>query len=243
MEAQTGPRPRSPSVLNSLCMSTAAAAGHTGEIALPDVQPQQEPVHGGGHLLRHITAVVLGVLIALGLVAGVEWIYHRHTASETRQSLRREIENNQKLIARDLHSIDVDRSEMQGNMVALRALLRNPNAKVQVTVTWNWESPTDSAWLAARDTRALALMKGSIAQLYAEIYARQQLVADESQAFRRTQSKVLVPMMVEGEFRDASPSQIEEALHNCAEVITHLQLLADSLKALDASYATALRNG
>ena len=205
-----------------------------------DVHPPHEPVHGWRDFLLHILTITIGLLIALGLEAGLEWIHHRHVVAEARENIRREIEDNRKLIAADRQSINADIQRMGADMVALRALRDNPNAKVAVTLNWTWSGLSSSAWTSARDTGALTLMTYSKVQGFADVYTQQQLVNDAGTLLFQTQSKALVPMSIEENFKNAQPSQIDEALHRCAEVIVQLHLLNDLLDGLEASYNHAL---
>lgn len=207
-----------------------------------DVHPLHEPIHGRRDFLLHIATITIGLLIALGLEAGVEAIHHRHIVTQARENIRRELENNQKAVPGNLREIEADRKRMLADMTALRALRRDPNAKnLSITLAWSWSPPSDSSWRTARDTGALALMNSSTVQNYAEIYGKQQLVSDAADVLTHNQTRALVPMSVEEGFRDASPSQIDEALHHCAEIVVQLQLLDQLLTGLEIDYKDALR--
>ncbi len=207
-----------------------------------DVDPPHRPIHGARDFLLHIATITIGLLIALGLEAVVEAIHHHHIVASARENIRREVESNQRLITVDLRAIEADRKQMQADMTALRALRRDPNAKnLSVTLAWSWSAPSDSAWSTARDTGALALMSSSSVQNYSELYGQQKLVNDAANVLIRTQTRALVPMSIEENFKDAAPSQIDDALHDCAEVVVQLQLLNDLLTSLHASYKEVLR--
>lgn len=207
-----------------------------------DVHSPHEPIHGWRDFLLHIATITIGLLIALGLEAGVEAIHHRHIVTEARENIRREIEGNQKAIPGNLQEIEADRKRMEADMTALRALRRDPNAKnISVTLAWSWSPPSDSAWMTARDTGALALMDSSAVQSYAELYGKQRLVNDAADVLIHNQTRALVPMSAEESFKDASPSEIDEALHHCADIVVQLQLLNQLLTSLEADYKEALQ--
>lgn len=207
-----------------------------------DVHPPHEAIRGPRDFLLHIATITIGLLIALGLEAGVEAIHHRHIVTEARENIRRELENNQKAVPGNLREIEADRKRMLADMTALRALRRDPNAKnLSITLAWSWSPPSDSSWRTARDTRALALMNANTVRHYAELYGKQQLVNDAADVLTHNQTRALVPMSVEENFKDASPSQIDEALHHCAEIVVQLQLLDQLITNLDGSYKDALR--
>lgn len=49
-----------------------------------DVHPPHEAAHSWKDFLIHISTIVIGLLIAVGLEQTVEWIHHRHQVAETR---------------------------------------------------------------------------------------------------------------------------------------------------------------
>ena len=205
-----------------------------------DVHPPHEPIHGWRDFLLHILTITIGLLIALTLEAAVERLHHRHIVAEARENIRHEIEDNQKLIAGDHKSIDEDSRQMRVNMAVLRTLRQNPHSHGSMSLSWSWSAPNASAWSAARDTGALALMPYAAAQSYADLYGQQQLVNEQAILLFRNQTKASVPMMIEAD--SATPAQIDEALHRCAETIVDLAVLNDFLKGLDQSYEAALKS-
>lgn len=206
-----------------------------------DVQAPHELIHGRRNVFLHIATITIALLIALALAAGVEWLHSRHLATRAQENIRHEIQENQRKVAGNRDNIEADRKRMQADMTALRALRRDPNAKnIQITLAWNWSAFNSSAWMTARDTRALALLNYTTVQSYAEVYQEQQVVNDAAVVLINTQTRALVPMSIEDSFKDAAPSEIDEALHHCAEVVVQLQVLDNLLNGLDNSYKQAL---
>lgn len=208
-----------------------------------DIHPPHQPIQGWRDFLLHIATITIGLLIALGLEAGVEALHHRHIVAEARENIRQEIEDSRKRIANDRRNITIDEAQMQANLVALRALRDNPNAKVKITFAWSWDAPSETAWNTARDTGALALMNYNTVQGYAELYAQQHLLNSNAFSLIQTQTKALVPLKIEADIKNAQPSEIDEALHHCADVLVQLSLLSDLIDNLDRSYDQALRKG
>ncbi len=208
---------------------------------MPEFSPSDHAPHLRRQFLLHFAAISAGLLLVLAVKIGVDTLRHRHLVSEAEQNIRQEIENNHRQIAADLQSIQADRRRMQANMNALRALRRDPNAKnVETSLLWSSSSPSDSAWKAARDTRAISFMSYNSIQSHEKLYGQQLLVKDEMDLLIHNQARALVSMGIEATFRDAAPSEIDEALHRCAEVSVQLDRLETLVRALDSSYQQAL---
>jgi hypothetical protein len=71
-----------------------------------EVHAPHEPIHSWRDFILHIVTITIGLLIALGLEAGVEALHHRHLRNETRAKLRNEIIEDQKQLPKNLHALD-----------------------------------------------------------------------------------------------------------------------------------------
>jgi hypothetical protein len=150
----------------------AAEPAETGKDALMlDVHPPHEPIHSWKAYLLHMSTIVLGLLIAIGLEQSVEAIHRGRERQELRESLRLESE---KALA------DAQQSE-----VAEGDPLRWINARVQLVetalaaqrpltaplprkphVTSNL--PIDPAWEAAKSSGLLNLLTQEEVEAYSE---------------------------------------------------------------------------
>jgi hypothetical protein len=63
------------------------------EAQMIDIHPPEEPIHGWKTYLLHMSTIVLGLLIAIGLEQSVEAIHISHERQELRDSLRHESQN------------------------------------------------------------------------------------------------------------------------------------------------------
>src|ERR1700692_2500420 len=59
-----------------------------------DIHPAHHAASSWKEFFVHIATIVLGLLIAIGLEQTVEYIHHRHLASEARASIQRELIHN-----------------------------------------------------------------------------------------------------------------------------------------------------
>src|SRR5258708_26334812 len=66
------------------------------EISAPmlDVHAPHQTVHTWKDFLVHIAAITIGLLIALGLEATVEWVHHKDQAQQALELLKQECDRN-----------------------------------------------------------------------------------------------------------------------------------------------------
>ena len=87
-----------------------------------DVHPPHETVHSWKDFLIHMSAICLGLLIAIGLEQTVEYLHHRHLAAEARRALLAERSQNE--IANEMNIFTTQRHQrdLQHDLAILHAL-------------------------------------------------------------------------------------------------------------------------
>lgn len=55
----------------------------------------EKPIHSLREFLFHMFTVMLGLLLALGLEAIVEWRHHQHLQHQAAENIRRELASNE----------------------------------------------------------------------------------------------------------------------------------------------------
>ena len=75
-----------------------------------EVHPPHEAIHSVKEFTVHMLAITLGLLIALGLEATVEWLHHRSLVREARENIRQEISENQRNLAAELKSLPAEKT-------------------------------------------------------------------------------------------------------------------------------------
>jgi len=122
-----------------------------------DIHPPHLPIHTWKDFLLHLLTITIGLFIALTLEAAVESTHHRHLVRDAHENLRREVESNQKVYAKNVRELRLNRNQLARDIDQLRELrngkkLENPN----LSWTWNWDSYGDAAWKTARESGAVA---------------------------------------------------------------------------------------
>ena len=86
-----------------------------------EVHPPHEDVHTWKQFLIHIAAITIGLLIAIGLEQTVVYFHHRHQLQEARRELAEELEDNRRVLGKNLDAVRKMTAELDANMALLRA--------------------------------------------------------------------------------------------------------------------------
>lgn len=140
-----------------------------------DVHPPHHPLHAWRDFFIHLATISIGLLIALSLESGVEWMHHRHEIAHTREALGRELEENSRNFATNTRYFRHDTALLENNLMVLDFLQKHPAAKpdqLPGMILWNLsnEDLGDSEWKAANQTGIVALMPQDEVKKDAELY-------------------------------------------------------------------------
>lgn len=132
-----------------------------------DVHPPHDPTHTWKDFFIHIATIVVGLLIAVGLEQGVEWLHHRHQLHRLEESLTAEIAQNKIIVDRDIALVERIAQIEQANKAALEAAME-PHANAPVVYLPSpaivsdeqtaWRAPLGTVSIAARDSGILTLL-------------------------------------------------------------------------------------
>jgi hypothetical protein len=136
------------------------------EIHTPDA-----PVHSFRDFVVHLLMISLGVLIALGAEAMVEFLHHRHVVEQAQVNLTAEMRENKATLDDNLPKLKKDEQLLEQSLTDLQRLKSNRNAKTQdLNLNLNFFSLSDTSWRTAQATGALALMNYEQANDWAGYY-------------------------------------------------------------------------
>jgi hypothetical protein len=122
-----------------------------------DVHVPHHALKGWRDFLIHLATITVGLLIALGLEAGVEAWHHHRQLEETRQALAREQDVNLQRFAHNVHSFRYDAAVYANNLLVLHFLAEHPGTKPELlpgVLVWDISHARmeSSAWQAAQQT-------------------------------------------------------------------------------------------
>ncbi|HWG18661.1 MAG TPA: hypothetical protein VN678_12410 [Acidobacteriaceae bacterium] len=139
---------------------TPALAPSTHEEPAPmiDVHPPHQTVHTWKDFLIHMSAICLGLLIAIGLEQTVEYFHHRHQASEARVGIQQELLVNAGIIQHNSDRIAIDQQQLAKDMDVLNSNAPDAQALSALQYSWFLTRPNDAAWNAAKTNGSIALI-------------------------------------------------------------------------------------
>jgi hypothetical protein len=134
-----------------------------------DLHPPHEGIHNWKQYLLHMSTIVLGLLIAIGLEQSVEAVHRAHGRQELRESLDRDSEQairaakgSEGADGQSVHWLD-ERRLLVDSALATHKPLTAPLPRAPHV---NSVQPSDPAWNAAKSSGLLSLLTQDEVQVY-----------------------------------------------------------------------------
>src|SRR5579864_5734946 len=89
-------------------------------MALPEVHPSHPGIRTWQDFFVHISTIVIGLLIAIGLEQSVEYIHHRHQLQEARRELLKEVDDNRRIVEFNIESTRKAALALEADIAILR---------------------------------------------------------------------------------------------------------------------------
>jgi hypothetical protein len=144
-----------------------------------DVHAPNQSVHTLKDFLIHIAAITIGLLIALGLEATVEWAHHKHQAQQALELLKQEVDRNRVVLENDMRSGDLGERNHRAALAVLHRLrlgTRSPDDRLIFVRKFDLFGST--AWNVAHESGAAAYIPYEMMARYGDVYEAQQRIND-----------------------------------------------------------------
>jgi hypothetical protein len=214
-------------------------AANPARSKLLDVHPPHGPIHTLKDFFIHLLTITIGLLIALGLEATVEWLHHRHLAQEARENILQEIHTNQQSVSKYLGQLAEAEKSLDGYLS--RADERLHGRPLTPQSQYNGDSLTvlHSAWDSASTTGAISAMSYDEVKRYSTLYNDQGMIASitERQALSIFDALYFIQRM---EADKLSKAELESGKRVIQKAIFNLQLCEGPTHGLDARYTRFL---
>jgi hypothetical protein len=207
-----------------------------------DVHPPEHGIHGTRDFFLHLFTITIGLLIALGLEAGVEAVHHRHQREEAETLVRREIENNLNKLQDGAPQAIAELHQMSRVLQTLEARAQSqPGALNEKDFIFHEAPIQDAAWRTAASTGALTLMNYAEVERFSDAYKEQALLQTmEEQAL--DDYLELVPILANhGKEGVVSPETASAAIPFARRVVAHLSGMLDVGAGTIGTYQAALK--
>ena len=144
-----------------------------------EVHAPHQTVHSWKDFLIHIAAISIGLLIALGLEATVEWAHHRHQARHALELLQQEFDRNRIAVENNMRSGDLGERNHRAALAVLQRLRSRALRPDDRLIFVRKFSPLSSAaWKVVHESGAAAYIRYELLAQYGEIYEAQQRIND-----------------------------------------------------------------
>ena len=201
-----------------------------------EIHAPHEPVRSLKDFLYHMLTVVLGILIALGLEALIEYAHHRETANGARESILKEMRDNDARLSRGLAQAPNAEQRLQTAM----QMARNPKSSAaSLDLSFGIIALSSTNWTAAQYSGALAYMSREEVQKLDAVYVLQQnfLNVQDSTLSRWLELQKWAPLMdSKDRFAGFSPQDLEEFKKQTASALIYLQTEENIAKSLKEYY-------
>ena len=143
-----------------------------------DVHPPGKAISNASEFFLHLFTITIGLLIAVGIEAGVERHEHHELALQARQTMTAEIRHNAGTVAEALADITREQQKNNDTLANLQKVQLNPNDpsadNFNLDLSFNILGFEDTAWRTAQATGALGFMPYAESNRYSDIYDAEQ---------------------------------------------------------------------
>lgn len=207
-----------------------------------DVHVPEHGINGFRDFFLHLFTITIGLLIALGLEAGVEAIHHRHQREEAETLIRREIQNNLKDLHEGTPGLIAELHQMSAVLKTLEARTQSQPGTLHDSDFVFREGPMqDAAWRTASSTGALSYMDYAEVERFSDAYKEQALLqAMEERALEDYLQ--LLPVLSNNSTKGVvSPETAKEAIPYTRHAIAHLSGMMNVGAGTIGTYEAALK--
>jgi hypothetical protein len=190
-----------------------------------EVHPSHAAIRTWRDFFVHITTIVIGLLIAIGLEQSVEYVHHRHQLQEARRELSKEVADNRRIVEFNIESTRKASLALDSDVAILREQQSSrPPVPKKLDYTWVPSDTWDGSWQAAKQSGSLSLMPHDELRRYAHLYAVLAAFMDALPAFgtRMEVARAIAERAPDGKL---SSRDIEELISATSEAQGRLALL------------------
>jgi hypothetical protein len=211
-----------------------AAVAQSGESEPMEIHHPGKPIHNKKDFIIHMLTVVLGILIALGFEAIVQWGHHRALVREARANLATEIALNSKTLNDGLPEIMARKEKLQRILGFLLQMEKGQTLHGTFSFGWTGFDLYATAWKTAETSGATAYMSYDNLKDYTELYDLQQVFESfQTDAFHANTDLSALPLIMTKDPKKVPPvmlGELEAAVTKAMTVNDAVAVAATQLK-------------
>jgi hypothetical protein len=210
-----------------------------------DIHAPGHPVFGIRDFFIHLLTITAGLLIALGLEAGVEAMHHRHQRIEADANLRSELGDNIKELAKVQATVPKEEAAIEKLLQLAEDRTQHKQIDIPPTqLGFDFATLHHAAWGTASATGVLNYMDYSQVQRFAEAYEMQiefVNIQDQTlQSYLDLQSHIR-PQLRKLDLESMSPQDLANSITNLRHTLVHLIAMQQVADALRKDYDKAIQ--
>ncbi len=207
-----------------------------------DVHPPEHGIHGTRVFFLHLFTITIGLLIALGLEAGVEAVHHRHQREEAETLVHGEIQHNLTKLRDGAPEATAELHQMTHVLQTLEARAQaKPGVLNEKEFTFRESPMQDAAWRTANSTGALTLMDYAEVERFSDAYKEQALLQTMEELALEDYLELLPILSQHSKDGVVSPEAAKDAIPTTRRVIAHLSGMLDVGAGTVGAYEAALK--
>ena len=202
-----------------------------------DVHPPHHSMGGFREFLLHLLTITIGLLIALGLEAGVEAWHHRNLRHEAEANLRLELQNNIREIDR-AHALKAEEdNELKTVIDFLDSPAHDMSGVKRSGLGFSASQLTDASSRTAVSTGAVSYMDYPEVQRISSAYVVQELYLNVQRETLDDFLQLQSHMAYKFDPAKMSPAATETALTDARRAMAHLEAMDQIGASLQKEYA------
>jgi hypothetical protein len=203
--------------------------------AMLDVHPAHHAASTWKDFFIHIATIVLGLLIAVSLEQGVEYIHHRRELAEARKELVTERKIN--IVRFSVETEELHRLVpiLQNDLAIFVYLRQHPGKPVPPSLgVLRWGMMTtsmlDAAWTAAQHSGAVDYMRQSEARNDTELYVRLNNLNQQIRDARAADFECIRYRVVDPDPEHMSPEQLDQEINLVSRVLLAFRTISNVMR-------------
>lgn len=210
-----------------------------------DIRVPRKAITSLKELLRELSIITAGILIALSFDGLVQWWHHHQLVREARANIMNELRENQQELAKEIQGLQTGLKQGEALVTLVHQLEANPKTPLhEASYSFTMAELHSTSWNTATTTGAVSYMPYAEVKRYTEVY-------DLQRAFDAVQQRALQGSLdVEGLFTllgreqgSLTKAELSDAERRIGIAIANSRAMQEVAEPLNQRYQEMLKTG